>query len=142
MGSTAKTGQSGYSLVEVMVASLILGMTIAAIVSMLRIGNDIQRNSDYRRQALAIAESALESPLYHFYRYPVLTTAPIAPISRVIKVGPPSVSCLLQVTVSPEIPAFRLDFPYPYKIITAVVVWNDQGLAGGVSLRKTITELR
>jgi competence protein ComGC len=64
----------GFTLVELLVSSIIVMLSIAAIVSMLRKGREIDVNDRYRRNARAIVNSRFESPQFDYTRYSVLLT--------------------------------------------------------------------
>ena len=50
----------GYSLIEVLVAGVILAVTVIAVTSMLRAGVDLDSDADLRRQAVDKLSSAME----------------------------------------------------------------------------------
>lgn len=61
--------EAGFTLIEVMVASVILGMTVSAIVFMVLNSSALRLSNDHNRQARAIAQEELEDPARHFFRY-------------------------------------------------------------------------
>jgi Tfp pilus assembly protein PilV len=62
----AKTRQTGYTLVEVMVAGILLAFSVAVITSMLHVGTDVSQGSEKRQQAATLLKSVSEN----FYFYP------------------------------------------------------------------------
>jgi Tfp pilus assembly protein PilV len=62
--STSKH-QTGYGLVEMMVAGTLLGLSVIAISVFLRSTTKIQTESDMRRQAAQLLDNALENSAFH-----------------------------------------------------------------------------
>lgn len=61
----------GYTLVEVMVATLILGLSVVAVVTMLREGRNSEDYGEVQRQASILLRSAMEDTAYDFRKYAV-----------------------------------------------------------------------
>ena len=129
--SNRKQMASGYTLVEIMVASVILGLTVAGIVSLLRNGRELEYQNDHRRQARMLANKALEDPAYFYYSYNP-SYAGLNDIGTVLfldTVTNRSVPCSLIVTVDAEVSlsdwdnSIRPDF----RKITARVRWTATG---------------
>jgi hypothetical protein len=61
--------QVGMTVVEVMISSLIMGITFLAVVTMVRQSSDIDYDGNAYFQAGRIANSILEKPDYHHSQY-------------------------------------------------------------------------
>ncbi len=61
--------QRGVTLIELMVASIILGIAITGVMTMLGSGRNLDIANSLRRQGRVSAIAILESPVYHYSNY-------------------------------------------------------------------------
>jgi Tfp pilus assembly protein PilV len=140
--------QSGFSLVEVVVAACILGLTISAIIAMIGNSDLLRASNDHNRQARIIAQEELEDTRQHFLNYGTMDPVS-APISldfgekygeQDVKTVPAFRDVTASGQVSKEI--FGDGVFIPYKTVRSKVTWTEPGGAGlSVELKKRITNL-
>lgn len=135
--------QQGYSLVEAMVASLILGLSIIGVVSMLRTVKELETDVHLTRKARIVAESILDSMSYKDYRR---FASPIAAVSTTVLEdrGPNSIIANVRLDILLEETRPWQDRTFPYRQVRATVSWPDPVSATTVnlSLYKTIANLQ
>ena len=66
---------AGFSLIEVLVAGLIIGIVVIAMVTMVRTGRELDVSSDHRRQARALIHAAFEDEIFSYVNYQLLNPA-------------------------------------------------------------------
>ncbi len=118
--------QRGVTLIELMVASIILGITTTGVLTMLGSGRNMDIANSLRRQARLTAIAILEDSLYHYSKY---------------------AACLPRidtrtVTLEPAIPSIYLigDEPTPVPATATITITNDPSLiwAGQATESRTI----
>jgi hypothetical protein len=130
----------GYSLVEVLVSSMIFTFSVGMVSTMIWKGKEIEHNNFHYQRARCIADSCLENRAYHFTNYDLLQGH-----SGQIVIDEKDgfiITGTLTITVSPEkmevgndgVPAF-------YKEITGTVTWMEYEGEQSFSLTKRITRL-
>ena len=92
--------QQGYTLIELMVSSVVLGLAVVGTTTLWRNGQEFEQQGDVRRQAFQALVGAMEAPEYHFSRY--ATAANWSGTVLLDSGTTSSVTCNLAVVVSPE----------------------------------------
>ncbi len=67
--SKSNTSQKGFTIVEFVVASILLGVSVTGITSMLGSGRDLEHRNKVRHAAYLVAASTMEDTLYHYSTY-------------------------------------------------------------------------
>ena len=67
--------QAGYSIVELVVSAVLLGLLIIGMVSMVQKGTELGVQSDHRRQARSLINAAFDSSEFDFRSYAAITTS-------------------------------------------------------------------
>jgi hypothetical protein len=130
----------GYTLVEVLVSSMIFTLSVGMVSSMIWKGTEIETNNFHFQRARCIADSCLENRAYHFMNYDLLQDGAYQVI--IDNQNGAIITGNLTVTVSPEqmivgdgtVPVF-------YKEITSTVTWMEREGEQSFSLSKRITRL-
>lgn len=122
--------QTGTTLVEVMVSSIILAMTILAVVTMIRKARDIDFESDIQLQAKRLAHAALEENDFHPSQYTALAEetrdyADLEIYPAVNSTRPIVVE--KRVVIGPEVldETGWVNRSIPYRKITATITWDE-----------------
>lgn len=142
---------AGFSLIETMVAAVVLGIALTGIMAMIGIGTTFETEDGLRRQARMFAANALEQPVYRASNYAALLSGPgpwpAAPEVALKSSYGHDIPATLSVTVSSaaNLPMNNANaggfVEVPYKTLTAQVHWNFDGHAESLVLQKTITEI-
>lgn len=133
--------QRGLTLVEIMVSSIILGISISATATILRVGQDLEYKRNVERQAFRLAYSALEDPNYHYY--PNYNALAYSTSTVVLNTGGRHVNAT--VTVTPYAESKELWPPYNttfWRRVDAKVTWNLEGTPDSVIATKILGEAR
>jgi len=143
-------GCDGFTLIEVMVAALLLGIVISGATSLLGTGRTLEGAGGLRSQALRLASNSMERITHHHSAYPIspapqvsasnpnLTTESgavcaanqsdsIYPISAVLWADADGGGNIVSVT---------------YQRICVRLIWTCGGLADSVVLRKRIANVQ
>lgn len=148
IGSGLRTGQGGFSLVEVVISAAILGLVVAGLTSLLATGRALDSSSRLRSQAMALASNSLNRTTNHYTAYPV--AAGVTSTARTLKTESDAACAATQIdSVYAPVPDYWVDatsgtagaVEVPYQKITSMVVWNCGGLADTVILRKRIADV-
>ena len=144
-----KSCESGFSLIELMAASLILGVTITGVMSILGTGRALEFQNKLRREARIFAADALEDSTLHYSQYPSLAIASVPSTTRTVQLESGSahpVNADLTVTIMSISTETWADVSgtqvVPYMSIRVNVVWNVAGQADSVLILKRIAEVR
>ena len=143
----------GMTLLEVVVAALILGISITGVLSMLGSGRDQETLAFLRNQADKVAKNAMEDSNYTSAKY-----AGFAPAAKdwtfpakadlssetgtalqadvMVAVGPETVEWMF----NPDLGAFGQ--AVPFRQVSVTVSWSFAGRNESVSLKKRIAEIR
>jgi len=131
----------GFTLVEILVAGVVIALSLFATVAMVRKGQEMIALDKHRRMARGIIERTLENSQYlpENYNNLVTITSP-TPKDTVIdqKVN---IHGNLTVAISAEQPAIN---GVPYRVITAAINWAELGSAGNetVSINKWLADVQ
>ncbi len=137
--------QAGFTLVELMVASLILGMAITAVMTMLTIGRTIEAGDCLRRQARILAASILEDSLYQSDSTAIIgSNTVISTLTPGIGLPIPDTLTVNVVKVAPvswtDGNDATLTILVPFKTVTVNISWSNAGVNETISLQKSIPE--
>ncbi len=121
----ALQGQRGFTLVEIMVSSLIFSLCLFGITAMLHRGTEIEVTGDHRRQARSFIHAAFEQPEFGYSRYRALI-----PTDRVDTVildahSDYPIEGYLNIRVSDELTQSLGGKTIPYKEISMALSWNE-----------------
>lgn len=105
----------GYSLVELVVAAVCLGIGISGVMTMIGSGRQLETGHSLRRQASMFIQNELESDTYHHTNYEALNPLPMV-------VGPSAI--VLNPGQANPVPATLSG-----NVILDSVQWNDPGVA-------------
>ena len=113
----------GYTLIEVMVASIILGLGIIGAISMLRLAQGMEYDVHLRRQARLLAGSFLEDSLYSASKnWPILVgLRTISPNPILDTLPNPDLTATVTIDVGPVISNWPPGNAVESKIIIATV---------------------
>lgn len=146
---------AGFTLVETMVAAIILGMAITGVMSMLPIGMGYEKEDTLRRQATRIAANILERPRYHYSNYTGFANG--------VDEKPPAYTVTLKTTANTNVSAHveilaqqEFDINYfrdayepdgtiigvPTKQIEVKITWPTGAPTDSVFLQKTIARIQ
>jgi hypothetical protein len=59
----------GFSLIEILVSSLIITLSVIALVTVIRKGSELVITESHRKRARSVIDSCFESPSYHYSNY-------------------------------------------------------------------------
>lgn len=125
-----------------MIATVILGLCITGVMSMLGSGRDLETEAELRRQARIIAQNTLEEATFNTEEYPLATTlSKSVGVPLIVDAGHP-VSATLTVTVGSEANEALMDGGLYYQSVTARVAWPSAAPTDFVELRKRVADTR
>jgi hypothetical protein len=141
--------EDGFSLIEVVVASGIMGMVITGVMTLIGIGRGLETESLLRRQALEMAATKLEDPKYQN----PLVGAEITPIDPEISyinlktAEGTDVAGQMTLVVSPTLDDAWAEIgggtlQVPHQRLTVTVQWGFGGASDQVVLRKRVAAIR
>jgi prepilin-type N-terminal cleavage/methylation domain-containing protein len=141
---------AGFSLVELMVASSILGLAVTGVMAMLGTARSVEAESGLRQQATYFAVSALDDTNFHYTKYP-LATAAIAPRIDTLRF---STGDTIQAVESRTVSAVDNSVTWydyknpaianvivPFQRVTVKVKWSLLGQADSVVLTKRVAQV-
>jgi prepilin-type N-terminal cleavage/methylation domain-containing protein len=137
-----QAGQRGFSLVEVMVASVVLGLTVSAVAIMIVNSSALRLGNDHDRQARIIVQEELEDPVHHFSFYD--GTGNIDNASIFLDFGEAdqaATTATRNLTVSNRTMDI-LGTSVPYKQVVSAISWTEGGQARSVALAKRIAKTK
>jgi prepilin-type N-terminal cleavage/methylation domain-containing protein len=136
--------QQGYTLIELMVSSVILGLAVAGTTTLWRNGREFEQQGDVRRQAFQALVGAMEAPEYHFSRY-----AAAADWSGTVLLDSgttSSVTANLSLAVSPEesdLWGTGVDMnQVHYRSVTGRITWSLAGKSDSLKLKKRLVRVK
>lgn len=136
--------QQGYTLIELMVSSVVLGLAVVGTTTLWRNGREFEQQGDVRRQAFQALVGAMEAPEYHFSRY--ATAANWSGTALLDSGTTSSVTGNLTLEVSPE----RSDLwgtgadmnLVHYKSVTGKITWTLAGKPDSLKLTKRLARVK
>lgn len=127
-----KKGSSGYSLLEVLVAGVIIALSVIAVIAIVRKGQEMILLDKHRRMARAYIEQELQKNIYRPGNYPNLG-AVTSPSTTNVTIDPKSnLTGTLTVTIGNEATSNMTGLDgttvaVPYRTVTMTVTWNEWG---------------
>lgn len=128
----------GYTLIEVMVSTLVLGLAVAAVATMLRKGKASEDSGEIRRQATLLLQSSLEDTAFGVAKYN--TIASPAEAIDTLRLDILKVPCTTSVSAGTETFDTWNSVQVRYKKITSKVRWTFEGIRDSVSMSIRITK--
>lgn len=114
--------QDGFTLIEIMVSTVVLGLAITGIVALLRNGRELEYANGHKRQAKQVAQAAMELEAYYYINYSTMGNMSQDLFFDAGPVNP--IAAHLTVTVSAEQSVVWNDgISVPYKSVEAKVLW-------------------
>jgi prepilin-type N-terminal cleavage/methylation domain-containing protein len=117
----------GFSLVEVLVASLVIALSVVAVVAFVRKGQEMLAIDKHRRMARGIVERTLENDQYQPEKYNNLVTATSTASVVIDEEMDPDLNGSLTQAVSAEQRLIYGTDTIPYRTVTATVMWTERG---------------
>jgi len=130
----------GFSLVEVLVAAVIVTLSLFGIITMARKGQEQLSLNSHRNEARGIIERTIENQQFIPENYKNLVTIATPTPQDVVIDGKAGIHGSLTVTVNAEqnqTGAAPLSL-IPYREIIAAISWTETG-SGGASYTETVT---
>jgi hypothetical protein len=142
--------ENGYSLVEAMVAALVLALAITGAMSMIGSGREQEYGQNLRRQAWSLAATALEDTAYHYSRYDLLAAGVSSRDTLLDSLMGRSITATLTVRVFAEddngfVNWGSFDPPtltVHYRRIRSKVAWTVDGSRDSVEMVKRVTKVK
>jgi prepilin-type N-terminal cleavage/methylation domain-containing protein len=145
----ALSNARGFSLVEVLVAAVLLSLTLVALIAIIRKGREIDINDLHRRQARTLICAQFESQTYQQTNYPNLRAAAPSSVSTTVTVDPRigngGVALTGTLRIDVTRPALTMNGVNgvqniaPVKVV-GTVLWNEPNFADSVVLEKYLTQ--
>jgi Tfp pilus assembly protein PilV len=140
-------GEKGLTLVELMVAALLLGLAITGVMSMLGAGRAVETDKILQRQATLLAADTLEDPQYAAVNYPLAVRN--SPYTVALSTGTGhSIPATLTVMVQDASTEWNdgnggASISVPHQTMAVQVQWTAPGTSKteSVVLRKSIADL-
>lgn len=136
--------QAGFTLLEVLVASAILGMTVSAVVVMVGNSDALRSSNDHNRQARIIAQEELEDPAHHFLNYDGMAGF-IVPQPIDLDYQEPdqaATGALRTLTVAATQATLSDGVIVPFKRVVSSVGWSEGGRNVSVTLARRVVKTR
>jgi prepilin-type N-terminal cleavage/methylation domain-containing protein len=135
----------GYSLVEILVAAAIIGISLVAVVAFIRKGQEMISIDKHRMVARGIVERTLEDMRFQPESYNTLPAAPVSPTTSDVIIDAditPNIHGSLVVAIGNE-QATVNGKTAPYRAISATVTWTELGgKCDTVSIAKWLTNVQ
>jgi prepilin-type N-terminal cleavage/methylation domain-containing protein len=132
--------RQGFSLIEVMVSAVILGMLIIGVITVLRKSNDLDVTYVHYRRARAILDSCFEDTIYTPLRYNLMTNDSQAVL--IDDRGTPSTNDdlfgMMRIVVSTQQINCGGGRNAPYKEIQGTINWTDGGSEELIDISKYV----
>jgi prepilin-type N-terminal cleavage/methylation domain-containing protein len=138
--------QKGFTLVEVMVASVILGLTVSAVAIMIINSSVIRATNDHFRQARNLAHQQLEDQAFHMFNFPNIVDQTANTPFR-LDFNEPALQFVpanRQISVATRNFAGFAVAPLnvQYRRVRCTVTWTENTLAQSLVLRKRVVKVR
>ncbi len=147
--SPKKSPQRGVTLIELMVASVILGIGITGVMSMIGIGRDLDFQNKLRREATIAATRILEDSAFNSAKYrewdPVSpSTVPPTVPSRtlVFEPGIYAINAIANIKVSQGLTTVWAGIPSPSRLVEVKILWPNSYPTDSLYLAKRIAEVK
>jgi prepilin-type N-terminal cleavage/methylation domain-containing protein len=135
----------GFTLVEVLVASVVVAISIFSVIAFVRKGQDLLAIDKHRRMARGIIERTLENAKYQPENYNNLVSTSATSDVVLDEERSPNLHGSLTVAVGDSVTQVN-GINAPYRPIKATVTWKEPGRAAGndetVSITKWLTNIQ
>jgi len=131
---------AGFTLVELVVSAVIIGIAIMAVVAVARKGRELDITYSHHRRARAIIDSCFESVAYQYTNYAALPTI----TGQLVKIDPrgdgpdDDLNGSLTMTVSPPTTIGGVEC----KQISATVSWAEPEETKSITVEKWVTQIQ
>jgi prepilin-type N-terminal cleavage/methylation domain-containing protein len=121
-----KPVSSGFTLIEIIVAAMVLSISIVATVSMVRKAQELSSLDEHRRKARGIIDGVLETTTYQRENYVNLATATT---TQAIMIDSSSnlAGTLVTKVGAQQTMSGAWTLPINYRTVTFTVSWNELG---------------
>ena len=116
----------GMSLVEVLIASLVIALSVIAVVAFVRKGQDMLAIDQHRRMARGIIQRTLENDKYQPENFNNLVTTSATSSVVIDSEMTPQLAGSFTIAVSDSQPKVN-NHPATYRTVTATVWWTEAG---------------
>lgn len=134
------------TIVEVMVASVVLGMVVSATTVMIGNSDFMRLNGDHYRQARIISQEELEDPSRHFLNFGTianLNQSIVLDYNEGATRSPITANRLVSVSSSQQkLPGDANNIDVPYKLVSSEVNWSEGGRTHRVTLYKRVVQVK
>jgi type II secretory pathway pseudopilin PulG len=138
----SRGAQDGYSLVEIMVAAIVMSIAFIALFAIIRSGRAIDIEELHRRRARAVIDSCFETAGLSYTNYSDLADEQVADAEVEIDPANPTVGGTLDIFVGEETTVTAsADTDIAFKPVTVTVTWSESGTDKSISITKRISEL-
>jgi prepilin-type N-terminal cleavage/methylation domain-containing protein len=121
------SGNRGFSLVEVLMAASVITLSLVAVVTFVRKGQEMTNLQKHRAMARGFVQSQLENPPFQPEYYNTLSSIPSLPTDSVVDID---AAMNLHGALTVSIGAEQADvngIASPYRPVTATVIWTEPG---------------
>jgi prepilin-type N-terminal cleavage/methylation domain-containing protein len=135
-------GARGFSLAELLVSVAIFSITVVAIVSVLRTGNELSTTDGHRKRARAVMDSCFESASYQPSNYSNLASVARAVLIDARDPGDAGddLTGSLRITVA-VVTDNSTGIQVEYKRVNLSVSWQEPEAVQTLTLEKIITDI-
>jgi prepilin-type N-terminal cleavage/methylation domain-containing protein len=134
--------QSGFTLVEIIVAIVIVSVAIVAIISISRKGREIDIDSLHNRRARTIIDSCFESSSYQY-----ANAVNFVAVNRAVLIDPRRAGATddligtLTITLTPTTTAAASGINVPSTKLLATITWQEPEGQQSIALEKLVPQL-
>jgi prepilin-type N-terminal cleavage/methylation domain-containing protein len=135
-----KTGEKGYTLVEILVAAVIIAIAIVAMIAVMRKGLDIELNDMHRRNARAVICGKMESRYYSNANYGSLTAGTVTE-NDTLDSKPVVVGTLTTTITGPTLKVNNNGVDVSYKTISMWMRWAEKKFNDTLKIEKWVCDI-
>jgi len=136
-----KRAQAGFTLVEMIVAGIIISVAIVAVATVARKSREIDVTFQHHRAARAIIDSALESAAYHYDNYDNLADVEQTVLIEDRGDSLDNISGKLTVKVTSASTNDLSANAIPYKEVAGSVAWSEPEGTQTITIIKAVPDL-
>ena len=131
----------GFSLIEVLVATSVIVLSLFAVVAFMRKGHEIITIQKHRAMARGIVQKELEKPPYQPEYYNTLTTTSFGPADVVLDAATNLHGWFTLSVGSEQLTVNGIDAPY--RAVTATITWTEpDGNNDTVTITKWLADVQ